>query len=143
MILLDTNILVFAHSQKSPHQNRSAELVDQALQGKFPACIAHQNLLEFLSVVTHPKKLEKPLSRAKALSCTRLYLLSAALVKIAPTQGSFMRAHDLISRHSVSRTKVFDAYLAATMLDNGVKEIYTDNVSDFEAFEDITATNPL
>jgi hypothetical protein len=34
---------------------------------KFDACLSHQNLLEFFSVVTSPKRVERPVSPEEAL----------------------------------------------------------------------------
>jgi predicted nucleic acid-binding protein len=33
------------------------------------------------------------------------------------------------------------SFLAATMLDNGVRSIYTENIDDFEAIDGIEAIN--
>ena len=38
---------------------------------------------------------------------------------------------------------VFDAYLAATALCNGVETIATDNVRDFSKFSEIKVINPF
>lgn len=62
MILLDTNILVFAHNADSPHNKKSSEIIKSAMEFEFNACISHQNLLEFFSVVTSTKHVEKPIS---------------------------------------------------------------------------------
>jgi hypothetical protein len=37
----------------------------------------------------------------------------------------------LLGAKSVRRGGIFDVFLAATMLDNGVRRIYTENVKDF------------
>ena len=49
---------------------------------------------------------------------------------------------DLVRRHPVTGRKIFDVQLVATMLGNGVKKIYTFNVTDFEPFADIEVLVP-
>jgi predicted nucleic acid-binding protein len=39
--------------------------------------------------------------------------------------------------------RIFDAYLAATMLSNGINIIYTANDNDFEIFKEIEVVNPF
>lgn len=43
---------------------------------------------------------------------------------------------------SVTRTKIFDLYLAATALDNGITQICTWNVADFVGIQKIEAVSP-
>ena len=49
---------------------------------------------------------------------------------------------ELVERHPVTRGRVFDRQLAATMLGNGVTRIYTYNRPDFELLEGIEVITP-
>jgi hypothetical protein len=46
---------------------------------------------------------------------------------------------DMIS----TRKKVFDVALAATLKDNHISGLYTNNVDDFEGFDFLRVINPL
>ena len=45
-------------------------------------------------------------------------------------------------QHPVTGGGVFDVQLAATMLGNGVRKIYTLNASDFRPFDEIEVLTP-
>ena len=49
----------------------------------------------------------------------------------------------LLERHPVTEQRIFDAFLVATMLDNEVRTIYTQNVKDFQGYPEIQVINPL
>ena len=49
----------------------------------------------------------------------------------------------LIGSRTVRSGKIFDVFLAATMLDNGVIRIYTENIIDFEVIRGIEAVDPF
>lgn len=49
---------------------------------------------------------------------------------------------DLLKRHKITKQKIFDLQLVATMLSNGVNQIYTYNKKDFLKFKEIKVFNP-
>ena len=53
------------------------------------------------------------------------------------------RMLNLLGSRSVRSGKIFDVFLVATMLDNGVRRIYTENIDDFERIDGIEAINPF
>lgn len=143
MILLDTNILVFAHNKKSPYYSHANQLVKDAFQLKFQACIAQQNLLEFFSVITDPRRVEKPLLPQIALQWTDAYLRSTKITKIYPSSETLSNTIALVKEQNLSKSKIFDCYLAATMQENGITTIYTNNTSHFQKYSEIKAVNPF
>ena len=62
---------------------------------------------------------------------------------ILPTDRTVQRLHALLTDRPAIGQHVFDAFLAATMLENNVRTIYTQNVKDFEIYHDLQAINPL
>jgi predicted nucleic acid-binding protein len=48
----------------------------------------------------------------------------------------------LAEKHEVTGADVFDLQLVATMLENGVKRIYTYNRDDFEPFGELEVISP-
>ncbi len=49
---------------------------------------------------------------------------------------------ELAERHNVTGARVFDLQLAATMIENGVRRIYTYNRADFETLEELDVLTP-
>ncbi len=141
-LLLDTNILIYAHDELSPKNKSAKDLVEKALNGEIEASISHQNLLEFAAAITQPKKVSWVLSIDKALEDMDQYLASNIKI-IVPNQGTILIAKDFLKSLKLKGRKVFDVYLAATMLSNGINVIYTDNDKDFEIFKEIRAINPF
>lgn len=142
MILLDTNILVHATGEKSLRHAKARELRDQGVAGHFGACIAAQILTEFYAVVTDPRRFQPPLTPSQAQREVRAYL-SSPLKLILPKETTPTRMLNLLGSRSLRGGKIFDVFLAATMLDNGVEKIYTENVTDFEGIRGIEARDPF
>ena len=74
-ILLDTNLLVFAHNRGSQHYSKASCILVASLQGGLKAYVSSQNLLEFYSVMTNPSKI-KPTPNALDIrrACSDLLL---------------------------------------------------------------------
>jgi predicted nucleic acid-binding protein len=142
VILLDTNILVHAAGAQSIRHIKSKELRDQAVTGEFEACIAAQVLTEFYAVVTDPRRFQPPLTPNQAQRELRAYL-STSLKLILPKETTVTRMLNLLGPRSVRSGKIFDVFLVATMLDNGVRRIYTENINDFKSIDEIEAINPF
>jgi predicted nucleic acid-binding protein len=142
VILLDTNILVHAAGAQSLRHAKSKELRDQAVTGEFEACIAAQVLTEFYAVVTDPRRFQPPLTPSQAQRELRAYL-SSSLKLIVPKETTVTRMLNLLGSRSVRSGKIFDVFLVATMLENGVRRIYTENIDDFKAIDGIEAVNPF
>jgi predicted nucleic acid-binding protein len=142
VILLDTNILVYATGTQSLQHARAKELRDQATAGQFEACIAAQILTEFYAVVTDGRRFQPALTPAQARRELRAYL-SSSLKLILPKETTVSRMLNLLGSRWVKSGGIFDLFLAATMLDNAVHAIYTENVIDFQKIAGIDAINPF
>ena len=142
MILFDTNILVYVHNRVSPYHKIAYLLETEVLKGKLSAAIATQNILEFYSTITNSQKLNLPLSPQEAGRVIRDYLASPFQI-IHPHAGDFDKALYFAIERKIKGRKIFDLYLVATMLSNGIETIYTANDKDFKDFSEIKAVNPF
>ena len=61
---------------------------------------------------------------------------------ISPNFRTVLVSLEFTKKHSLVGNRIFDAYLAATALTNGVDVIATDNVKDFQKFP-IKIINPF
>jgi predicted nucleic acid-binding protein len=104
------------------------------------ASVAHQNLLEFLAVATNPKRVEHPLTPDEALEKIAVYATNFRL--ISPLSKTFFTFTDLFSRHPSIRERIFDLYLAATALDNGINQLCTWNVDHLKKISELTVKTP-
>lgn len=143
MILLDSNILVHAHAMDSPFHIAARQLRDQAVQGILPACLAPQVLCEFFSVITDDRLVKPVLSPLQAKREISTYWNAGGFHRIVPKDTTISRLVGLLDRHDLKRRAIFDMFLVATMLDNDVRTIYTQNVRDFTFYPELQVINPL
>lgn len=136
-MLIDTNILVYSVNLDSPKYKQAISFISENI-GQLE--IAHQNILEAISVLTH-KKFSHPKRLKEALNATLSITRSCSL--ISPNQNTLYLALELIKKHKLSGNKIFDAYLTATALSNGINTIATDNTRDFKKFKGIRLVNPF
>ena len=141
--LIDTNVLVYAHDALSPFHKKAKELRDKAGRREIRACVSHQNLLEFYAVITNPKKLRAPLTPQQALREIKLYASSKGIDTIHPKSNTLKTTLELLNQFRIKRDRIFDVYLLATMIDNSVRAIYTEDTSAFEKYELVDVVNPF
>ncbi|MBS3795385.1 MAG: PIN domain-containing protein [Candidatus Thorarchaeota archaeon] len=141
--LLDTNIFVHAHNQASLHQEKAGGILREALNGHLEACITSQILYEFFSVVTNVRRVHRPLTADRAANICQDLLISGAIEIIEPQITTPSLVFELVRKHGITGTELFDCVLAATAKENNVKMLLTENVRDFEKYEFLTIRNPF
>jgi toxin-antitoxin system PIN domain toxin len=140
--LLDTNVLVYAADETSPFYNRSRDLMDRGLSGQTLLCVCPQVLIEFFAIITDSRRVENPREPEEAVEEIEKYLLSKNILKIYPKEDTLQRTMILVKKYNLKRQRVFDAQLVATMLSNGIEQIYTFNQEDFSKFDEIEVLIP-
>jgi predicted nucleic acid-binding protein len=139
MVLIDTNILVYAFDSSEPHKNKIAkEFLQACWNGEKQAAISLQNINECYAVLT--TKVKRPLARGVAKEIINGFLRMVSWAKLVPTGKTSSRA---ISIHDQYGVPFWDALLSATMLQYGITTIYTENIKDFKKIKEITAINPF
>jgi len=131
--LIDTNIIVYAYDTTEGRKHEIArEILEDAFRDK-QITISVQNLTEFYNITT--KKIKKPLSKEQAKEIIEIMAKFKGFKKIAPNENTILKAIDL-------PLPFWDAMIAATMLENNITRIYTENTKDF-SIEGIKAVNPF
>ncbi|MDZ7290984.1 MAG: type II toxin-antitoxin system VapC family toxin [candidate division KSB1 bacterium] len=138
--LIDTNVLIYSYDKEQSLHLQSYHFIEQAFAGEVRGTIAQQNLLEFLAVVTNPKRVEYPLSLEDALQKITLYVASFPV--ICPSAKTLFTFAGLVSKYPAMREHIFDLYLAATALDNGINRICTWNVKHFRKLSEVEVRTP-
>jgi predicted nucleic acid-binding protein len=142
-ILLDTNILVHAYNQASPHQKVASSIIERAMAGETQAYIAPQVLFEFFAVITNAKRVELPLPQDKAAElCLDLWECDE-IEKIAASELVPREVFNLVKSKRLSGSSIFDCILAVSAKINKIDVIYTENVRDFNKYEFIKVQNPF
>ena len=136
-MIIDSNILIYAINADSPKSNTAQEFLREALNDLE---ITHQNILETIRVLTH-QKFSKPMGLKSALTAIQAIAQSCRI--ISPTQVTYYLWLELVKKYRLTGNRIFDAYLTATALSNGINIIATDNVLDFKKFKGLTIINPF
>lgn len=140
--LVDTNVLAYAFYPSSPQHPASRALLETAGQPDAGPWVAPQNLLEFLAVVTNPRRVSPPRTVDEALDAISDLLALPGLSLLPVPIDAVARWMDLVRRHQVSGMKVFDVQPVAVMQGNQVARIYTFNVADFRPFGGLRVLTP-
>ena len=143
MVLLDTNILVYAANSSISFNNKASEICGKAMKGEIKACVSIQNLYEFYRVITDPKRVPNPLSETESSKVVMEYINCEKIKKIILKDRTLNLMLKMAVDYKVRGSRIFDLLLVATMLDNGVNEILTHNDSDFKSFSEIRVKNPF
>lgn len=136
-MIIDSNILIYAINADSPKNRKAQEFLRENIENLE---VTHQNILETLRVLTH-SKFSKRMRIKLALTATQA--ISKSCQVISPTQTTYYLWLELINEHALTGNRIFDAYLVATALSNGINIIATDNVKDFKIFRQIKVINPF
>jgi predicted nucleic acid-binding protein len=99
-------------------------------------------LFEFVHVVTDPKRLAHPLKMGAALDWAEAFWAGREALPLIPSLMTFTRTLELLRTYGLSRKRIRDTMLAAMLEENGVREIYTANVADFQTFPFLTPIDP-
>lgn len=140
--LLDANILVYADQAHDEHHKAAKAIRDLGQRGELSLCVTPQVLNEYFAVVTNPRRVTHPLPPAVAMAEVEKYVHSRHIRMLYPGPGVHDRLRELFERRSVTGADIFDLYLIATMLENGVRRIYTFNTDDFTPFSEIEVLTP-
>lgn len=142
MIALDTNILVYAHREDSPHHEAAARALDELAHGRAPWAIPWPCLHEFLAVVTHPRIYRPPTDLAVANEAVEALVAVPTVQLLSETSDHFPILADLMKTPGLVGPKVHDARIAAICLGHGVDALWSAD-RDFSWFPDLRVVNPL
>lgn len=134
--LVDTNVLVYSTQSNEVEKKAAADREIAQLASAKEMAISIQNLAEFSRVLL--EKVQPPDSKEKIIGYVEGFSNYSEVLPYSPV--TVKKAVDICSKHKIH---FFDALLAATMLENSVFEIITENTSDFEKVPGIRARNPF
>lgn len=141
-VLVDTNVLIYATLQADPRFERAQEVLGLRSSASVEVFISVQNLAEMFPNLTGPKNSQPDspaLARSKIQSIAGLDSLTVLPLNLPIAR----RALELCQRYSFTRQRYFDMQLIATMLEENIHTIVTENSKDFDHIEMITTVNPF
>ncbi len=130
MISLDTNILVYSVDELSPFHNQAKSFLTKLINDSKRFALTWQVLMEFYAVVTSAgKKMKVP--SENAWKFVESLLESGKVELIYPNKDTNKFLKQILTKKKCVGSKIFDLFLAATLLSNEVNTLVTENIKDF------------
>ena len=141
MILVDANILIYAHVESFVQHRPARDWLDQQLNGSARVGLPWVSLLAFLRLVTNPRVFGRPETITDAWAQVRAWLSCEPVWIPEPTDRHTGLLEELIMQPGIQANLVPDAHLAALALEHGLTLCSTDG--DFARFQMLRWVNPL
>ena len=141
MILVDANLLIYAHVQSFAQHERARSWLDEQLSGKTSVGLPWMSLLVFLRIVTNSRVFERPEATQSAWKQVSAWLDCDVVWIPQPTERHRELLGTLLRGAGIQAGLVQDAHLAALAIEHGLSLCSTD--SDFARFEGLRWMNPL
>ncbi len=139
LALIDSNLLCYVFDGSEPGKRRiCGELVADCWKKKRDFAVSVQNLSEFYVVVT--KKISNPIPEKVAKRFIELIIDFRGWHIINYSALTIKSAIDISTEYSIH---YWDALLAATMRENYVACVYTENDDDFGKIPWLKTINPF
>jgi predicted nucleic acid-binding protein len=139
LVLIDSNILGYVFDESEPEKRRiCVDLVSDCWKRKRELVVSVQNLSEFYVVVT--KKISNPIPTKVARSFIELIIDFQSWHVINYNARTIISAIGISAKHDIH---YWDALLAATMRENKIFSICTENENDFKKIPWIKIINPF
>lgn len=133
--LVDTNILIYAHKKDGAKHLPCAAAVNRLLDSD-DMVLSIQNLVEFSRVLT--EKASPSLDSEQVYQY--VYDLSETSTIFSYSEHTVMSALIISKQYAIH---FFDALIAATMQENGITKILTENTKDFKKIKWLEVDNPM
>jgi predicted nucleic acid-binding protein len=136
-VFVDTNILIYSTFEDfDPEKHiQCTDNLNKLLQAGTTLFISSQILREYFAVSTNQNIFKKPLTYKQAVSKMKEFLARFTLVH--EKESTIHILITLIGQYAVSRQKIHDMNIVATMVDNDITHLLTYNVQDFKQISEI------
>ena len=141
MILVDANLLVYAHVSSFVEHERARAWLDARLQGTAQIGLPWPSLVAFLRIVTNPRVFEHPEPVARAWRQVTEWLGCESAWTPQPAERHPEIFGTLLEVPGVQASLVHDAHLAALAIEHGLVLCSTDG--DFARFPGLRWENPI
>jgi toxin-antitoxin system PIN domain toxin len=141
VILIDTNLWLYAALEELPHHGTARAWLEAALNGSEPIALPWSVILAVVRISTQPRLMTRPLRPEQALDLVDgwLRLPLVEVVEPGPRHWSLLRR--LIGEAGTAGNLTADAQLAALAIEHDCTLYSADN--DFRRFAGLRFRDPL
>ena len=142
MLVVDTNVLVYAADADSPFHTFALNWLEHQRERADAWYITWSILYEFLRVTTHPRVMRRPWTAAKAWNFVAALLASPGLDVLVPAERHAAVAAQVIAEiPHLAGNLLHDAHTAILMREHGIRRICTRD-TDFHRFSFLEVVDP-
>ena len=141
MILVDVNVLVYAHRVDTDRHAEYKAWLEDLWAERSAHAVSEMVLSSFLRITTHHRVFDPPTPFDRALAFVDQVRSRPNAVIIAPGARHWEIFTDLCRKSEAAGNLVPDAYLAALAIESGSELITTDR--DFTRFRGLRSRHPL
>lgn len=141
MILVDANILLYAHVGSYPQHAKASAWLDEKLNGQARVGLPWISLLAFARILTNPRVFARSTTVPEAWEQIDDWLKCETVWIPQPTERHTEVLGSLIRLPGMSSALVSDAHLAAMAIEHGLTLCSSDG--DFARFPGLRWHNPL
>ena len=141
MILVDVNVLLYAHREESHRHKEFRKWLESALDGPEPCAISELVLSGCVRVLTHSRIFDLPTPLARAIEFVSWIRCQPRMTVLAPGPRHWDIFLGLCRSADARGNLVSDAYHAALAIETGSTWITTDR--DYARFPGLKLRHPL
>ena len=141
MMLVDTNVLLYAANPAAPEHEAARAWLDARLSGTARVGLPWPSLMAFVRLASNPLVFRNPASTSTAWSQVEEWLRAETAWVPLPTERHPFIVGELCRQSWMTSRLVPDAHLAALAIEHGLVLCSTDG--DFARFPGLTWENPL
>ncbi len=141
MILVDANLLLYAHNASATQHTQAREWLEETIVKPEPFGLSWITILAFLRISTNPRAFPNPLTIEEAVEIINDLLDQPSTTLLEPGLNYWTILSDLLIATQSHGPLVMDAHLAALAIENNAVLCSADG--DFARFPGLQFQNPL
>jgi toxin-antitoxin system PIN domain toxin len=141
MILVDTNLLIYAVDTDSPRHPVALAWLNETVSSSVLIGLPWAVLTGFIRITTNHRVMRSPMNVEKALAYVNLFLQQPNVSPLNPGEKHWLIMNSLLRDSGTAGNLVTDAHIAAIAIEHGYTVYSADN--DFKRFTGLRHINPL
>ena len=132
MLVVDTNILIYAAHSGSIHHAATTDWLAEALSGREILGLPWAAVLGFVRITTNPRVFPQPSSAEEALIAIEAWTTHPSVSTVEPTSRHLSVLGGLLRQSGTAGNLTTDAHIAALAIEHGARVVSFDR--DMERF---------
>jgi hypothetical protein len=141
VIVVDANILLYAHDTSSRHHHAALVWLEQVLNEEHDVRFGLISLLAFVRLSTDPRVFARPLEPSEAIASVAEWLALPNVSIVEPTVRHWPLLGELAVKGKARGPLLMDAHLAALTLEHGATLATSDR--GFARFPGLRSVDPV